>query len=372
MRYAWIEIDLDAIKNNIKQMRKLVGSARICTVIKANACGHGAAQIAPTLLNNGADMIGVANLDEALSLRQSGVVAPILIVGFTPVSDYEDVVFNNIIQTIYSYEQASKLNAVACKMKHKVKVHLKIDVGMSRIGFLDDNTLLDQIKQIIALNYVEIEGIFMHPPMADTDQKEIAKQQLSRFLDIVDEIKQQCQLDNIYIHASNSASLIDIKDSRLNMVRTGASVYGYYSSDSVSRDVVKLQPAMQVKARIIQLKLVEANTPIGYGASYITDKQTLVATIPIGFGDGYWKALATKADVLIHGKRHPIIGKIAMDMFMVDVSSIPDVKEGDEVVLIGQQEQTSLWADEVAKLANGYEFELMCHLGLRLKKYYVK
>lgn len=371
MRYAWVEINLSAIKNNIQQIRQLVGpKTRICSVIKANAYGHGAAQIASTLLNNGSNMLGVANLDEALHLRQSGIVADILIIGFTPFEDYRDLIFNNIAQTVYSLEQANELNEIAKNMQRKAKVHIKVDVGMSRIGFCLNETLVEQIVEISQCEYLDVEGIFMHPPMADSDRLDIANEQLQSFLDIIDQLALQHDINDIYVHTSNSAAVIDLQKARLNMIRTGASTYGYYSSDSVSRNVVNLKPALSLKARIIQLKTVPKNTPVGYGASYITSETTQIATIPIGFGDGYWKSL-TMASVLIHGVKVPIIGKIAMDMFMVDVSSLQGVKEGDEVVLIGQQGDEHIWADELAKLVDGYEFELLCHLGLRLKKYYI-
>lgn len=367
-RPAWAEIDLCAIAHNLNELRRVTGSrAKIMAVVKANAYGHGAVEVSTTVLSNGADYLGVAILNEALELRLAGIKAPILILGFTPPEQVFDAVREDITLTVYNIEGAKAISDAAASLGKKAKIHVKVDTGMGRIGFLTDITSAREIMRIAAFPGVELEGMFTHFAVSDIKDKEYSNKQFEKFSEI------DTQLRNLGLnipikHAANSAAIIDLPDFHADMVRAGVSLYGLYPSDEVFKDKVDLIPAMTFKARVANVKTVPAGTSVSYGRTYITETETRVATIPVGYADGYTRLFSNRAHVLVKGVRVPVIGRVCMDQFMVDVSNIPDVSIEDEVVLMGRQGNQKVTADELAELIGTINYEIVCMVSSRVPR----
>lgn len=370
-RPAWAEIDMEALAHNIKELRRITSpQAKFMAVVKANGYGHGAVQVSQTALANGADCLAVAILNEARHLRAAGIKAPILILGFTPNEQADDLVNLDITQAVYNFEGAEAISKAAVKLGKKAKIHIKADTGMGRIGFKADSSSVPEILKIASLPGIEIEGLFTHFSVADERDKEYTYFQFNKFQNYYDLLNKS----GVHIpirHASNSAALIDLPEMHLDMVRAGISIYGLYPSQEVMKDKIELKPAMSFKARVAYVKTLPAGSSVSYGRRYIAQSEIRVATVPVGYADGYSRLLTNKVHVLINGKRVPAIGTICMDQFMVDVTSLPEVKQGDEVVLIGRQGDQEITADEIAQLIGTISYEIVCGINARVPRVYV-
>lgn len=372
IRPVWAEIDLDNLAHNIKEVRRVTKKdALVTAVVKANAYGHGSIMAAKTFLENGADRLAVATLSEGIELRKAGIKAPILILGYTPESQAKIAIENDIIQTVYTYENAKVLSNIAKSINSTAKVHIKIDTGMSRIGFKVEEKTIDEIVKISKLSNLYMEGIFTHFAKADEKDKTFTEKQFEKFQWVIDELEKK----DIHIpikHVSNSAGIIDLPQYNLDMVRGGIMIYGLYPSNEVRKDRVSLKPAMKLKAKISNLKVVPKGTGISYGQIFITNKESKIATIPIGYADGFTRLLTSKGEVSIKGNRAPIVGKICMDQCMIDVTDIPDVEIGDEVILFGDGKDNSPHIDEIAKKLGTINYEIVCMVGRRVPRVYIK
>lgn len=368
---TWAEIDLKAIAHNLRETAKLVApGAKIMAVVKANAYGHGAVPVAKTALANGASSLAVARLGEALPLREEGFTCPILILGYTPEEQYPELIKHQLTQTVYNLEVATKLNAVAGEMQKRVNVHIKIDTGMGRLGFVPGLESVEQIAQITTMPWLEVEGIYTHFAKADSCDKTYINYQFQQFNDLL--TKLAAQGINFKIrHAANSAAIIDHPETHLDMVRAGIMIYGLYPSEEVEQTKLTLKPAMNLKTTVAQLKKVPAGTAISYGCSYKTAQENIIATLPLGYADGFSRIL-TDGQVLIGGQRVPVVGKICMDQCMVNLGASSDVQMGDQVVVFGRQQGEYIPVEEVAKKLNTISYELLCMLKGRIPRIYIE
>ena len=365
-------IDLDALEYNIKSIRKKTPEGTgIIGVIKADAYGHGSVEVAQVLLENGADWFAVAVVDEALNLRKHGINAPILLLGYTPELRFEDVINNGFIQTMYSYEMAEKLSKTAVRLGKTAVVHIKIDTGMGRIGYRVNDEAADEIVRISKLPGIEVNGMFTHFAASDEADKAYTNMQFERFMKM-DKMLKDRGLNIPIRHAANSAAIMDIDSMMLNMVRPGIILYGAYPSDEVIKENLDLRPVMSIKTHVSFVKEVEKGDCISYGRTYTAPEKRKIATIPVGYADGFIRAYAKEGKVLIKGKFAPIVGRICMDQFMVDVTDIDDVKINDEVVLMGTQGENSITADDIAKALNTINYEVFCTLSKRVPRQYIR
>lgn len=371
LRPAWAEVDLSAIASNMKQLRRAAApGARIMGVVKANAYGHGAVPVSNAVLRNGADYLGVAILDEARELRQAGITAPILILGYTPCEQAEEAVNLDITQTVYSWEGAHAISQAAVKLKKQAKIHIKVDTGMGRLGFPADESSVAEIIKAAALPGIAVEGIMTHFSVADTADKEYTYHQYALFSEVISQLRKR-GFPDVIKHAANSAALIDLPGVHLDMVRAGISVYGLYPSQEVQKGNLDLKPALSLKARVAYVKTVPADTSISYGRTFVTKGETRIATIPVGYADGYSRLLSNKAHALAHGARVPVIGIVCMDQLIIDISEVPEVRVGDTVTLIGREGEQSVTADELADLIGTINYEIVCMISSRIPRLYV-
>lgn len=369
---VYASVNLDAIYDNMKNIKENTkdGTGMIA-VIKTDGYGHGAVPIAKTV----DELVwgyAVATSDEGVNLRTNGVTKPVIILGYTHESQYEKIVENDLRPAIFTFEDAKKLSDVACSESKKAKIHIKIDTGMSRIGFHPDKDSVKVISDISRLPGIEIEGIFTHFYASDETDKTSAYEQYKIFNYIISELEKQGV--NIPIkHCSNSAAIIDMPDVNMDCVRVGIALYGMYPSDEVDKTKVKLTPAMELKSHIICLKEVEKGVGISYGATYVTSEKTKVATVSVGYGDGYRRSLSNKGYVLIRGQKAPILGRVCMDQFMVDVTHIKDVHRGDVVTLLGKDGDMEITAEELAGMAGEtFNYEIVCDIGKRIPRVFYR
>lgn len=366
---VWAEIDLDAIYQNAAAAKALLKpGTRLMAVIKADGYGHGAVPLAE-VLDPLADAYGVAIVEEGIELRQAGVTKPILILGYTPESQYIPMLEYDIMGTVYTKEMALALSQTACLLGKEAKVHIKLDTGMSRIGFLPSQESLQEIRNIAAMPGLQIDGCFTHFARMDETDKTRAKEQFRRFLDFTAQIE-AAGIPLPVKHASNSAGIIEMPEVNLDMVRDGICLYGLYPSEEVTQRRLPLMPAMQWKARVSYVKTLPAGVEIGYGGTYTTKRETRLATIPVGYADGYPRSLSNRGSVLIHGQKAPVLGRVCMDQFMVDVTEISDVKEGTIATLFGRDGDAFLPVEEVAELAGSFQYEFVCDVGKRVPRVY--
>ena len=369
IRPVWAEIDLNLIENNIREIKKSVPNKEVIAVIKADAYGHGAIDIAPVLLKNGADKLAVAVITEALQLRNNNVKAPILILGYTPVSFIKDIVEKNIQQTVYSYEYAKELSSAAAELNAKVDIHIALDTGMGRIGFLLNDDSIRDIENINRLENINITGVFTHFSSADEEDKGYTKYQIEEFNKFTKELEARginlgCK------HASNSAGILDLKEAHLDAVRPGIILYGYYPSNEVIKEKIRIKPSLTLKSQIVHVKELPEGKYISYGRKFKTERKSIIATLPIGYADGYSRALYNKAKVIINGKLVPVVGRICMDQCMIDVTDIGEVNVGDEVILLGEDNNTVFNADTIAELLDTINYEVLCTIGRRVPRVY--
>ena len=355
---TWVEVNLDAIANNVKNIKKLIGEKKeLMAVVKGNAYGHDILEVSSVLLNNGATRLAVARLEEGIFLRKAGITVPILILGLTLKQQAELLVLYNITPTVCEYEMIEKLSESAIKEDKVVKVHLKVDTGMGRIGIFPHDALRF-IKRIRALKNVEIEGIFTHFSIADEKDKTYTEKQFRKFLEVLTVLKKE----GIRIpvsHVGNSATLLDLPHMWLDLVRPGISIYGLYPSTEVQK-TVKLIPAHSFKTQIVFLKELPEGEYISYGRTYTTNqRRTVVASLPAGYADGYNRLLSNQGQALVRGRRVSVIGRVCMDQTMIDVTNLPQVEVGDEVVLWGRQGQEEITVEEIAEKIGTINYEIV-------------
>ena len=365
---TWAEVDLDAIAHNIKEIRKITNpNAKIMAVVTADAYGHGFLEVAKTLLENGADRLAVAVLQEGKQLRSRGVTVPILILGASGEEAVEDLINFDITPS----EFAKALSYEAERKEKVTKIHIKIDTGMSRIGFLageDNEEIVDEIIKISKLPYIEIEGIFSHFATSDEYDKSYTLLQYGRFMDVCNRLEEKGL--NIPIkHICNSAGIMMYPEMHLDMVRPGVILYGMYPSDEVDKSRLDLIPAMTLKSTITHIKEVEPGRGVSYGKEYITDKKTKIATVPIGYADGYLRKLAKHGKMIVDGVKVPIIGRICMDQCMIDVTNVHNIDKGDEVIIFGREGVT---VDDLAEWLETINYEVSCVIGKRIPRIYTK
>ena len=371
MRPVWSEIDLDILANNMRNIKKLAGDKEVMAVVKADAYGHGALDVAPCLLENGASKLAVAMLTEAIELRNNNITAPIMILGYTPIYLGEELINYNIEQTIYDLNYAKELSNLAIKLNKKAKIHIALDTGMGRIGFLPTDESFNAICEICNLPGLDVIGIFTHFSSSDEKNKEYTQYQFNQIYNFIERL--EVNEINIPIkHASNSAAIIDLPNTYLDAVRAGIILYGYYPSDEVKKDNLSIKPALTLKAKIAHVKELDSGMYISYNRTFKTSRKSKIATIPIGYADGYIRTLKHEAKVIVNGQLAPIVGNICMDQFMIDVTDIDNVKSGDEVILLGESNEVKFNADDLAKCMNSINYEVLCLLKNRVPRAYIK
>ncbi|MCF2641388.1 MAG: alanine racemase [Lachnospiraceae bacterium] len=370
---VYAKINLDAICHNMEAMHaKLKEGTKMFAVIKTDGYGHGAIEIANTI--ESLDYLFgfcVATVEEGLILRRHGVKKPILILGYTFEDQYEDIILNDLRPAVFTMEMAKSFSDIATSLNHDVKIHIKIDTGMSRIGLQVREENAKLIAQIAALPHIIVEGIFTHFAKADEYDKTSANHQIELFKHMI-ELTEREGVTIPYKHCSNSAGIVEIPAANMDIVRAGITLYGLWPSDEVDKSKIDLAPALELKSKISYVKTLEAGRQISYGGTYTTTKEERIATIPVGYGDGYPRSLSNKGYVLIHGKKAPICGRVCMDQFMVNVTDIPEVKTGDEVTLLGRDGSERITAEELGDLSKRFNYEFVCDLGKRIPRVFVK
>lgn len=366
LRDSYVEINLDNIAYNMQQIRRKIGdNVAIAAVVKANAYGHGAVETAQTIIENGGDYLAVATLTEALELRKHHKKYKIFIMGYTPDEYLEHIVNNDITQTIFSLRQANILNELGIKYNKKTSVQIKYDTGFNRLGYKDCQESIDEINEIFELKNLEVEGIFSHFALAGKEEDDI---QYNKLMNAVKKLESDV-IRFKYVHICDSIAGVDYPEYRLNMIRPGAIIYGLRSYDD---DSFVLKQAMTFKTRIFQIKTLSAGERVGYDYAWKATENSVVATLPFGYADGYPRNLRDKGFVTIHGKKAPIIGVICMDQCMVDITYIPEAKEGDEVIIYGDGTNNTLSISDVSELAETNKNELVCRISMRTPRVYIK
>ncbi len=364
-------VDLDAVVDNMKSMQEnLASGTGMVGVIKTDAYGHGAVPVAKAIAPY-VEGYAVATADEALILRRHGITKPILILGVTHPGRYAELVEQEIRPAVFTMEQARPLSELACSMGRRAKIHLALDTGMCRIGMTPDEAGAELAAQIHALPGIEIEGLFTHFARADEADKASAQAQLQAYLDFIELLARR----GIRIpvrHCANSAAIIDLAPAHLDLVRAGISIYGMYPSDEVEKARVPLRPAMALKSYVTYVKTIAAGSEVSYGGTFRAERPLRVATVPVGYGDGYPRGLSGRGCVLIGGRRAPILGRVCMDQFMVDVTEIPDVGVDSEVTLLGRDGDEEITAEELAALSGRFHYELVCDIGKRVPRVYCR
>ncbi|MBR5561980.1 MAG: alanine racemase [Clostridia bacterium] len=367
---SFVRVDLSAIRKNFDALKGIIRpETKTMAIVKANAYGHGSVRVAKEL-EGSADYFAVAALEEAMELRENGIKTPILILAYTSPSQYEELINNNIATTIYSLDDAKLLSQTAEKLGKKAVIHVGVDTGMGRIGFSDTEESVGIIEIISKLPFIEIEGIFTHFACADVSDKASALSQKKRF----DSFLSILESRNIIIpikHASNSAAIIDL-DCNYDMVRMGISLYGLYPSDEVMAEKVSLTPAMEVVSHVIHIKDVEPGVGISYGHTYVTAEKRRIATVCIGYADGFNRAFSNKGYVLINGKKAPITGRVCMDQIMVDVTDIDDVRVGDDAIIMGESHGATITAEELGAMCGSFNYEVICTFMPRVTRVFYK
>lgn len=371
---VYAEIDLDAIRDNVLAMKENIHeNTRIMAVIKTDAYGHGAIPIAKELENiESVSGFAVATAEEALDLRKNNIKKPILILGYTFPGNYGELIKNHISMAIFREDTLSEIASEAKRIGEKALVHIKVDTGMGRIGVPADETGIMFAKQVLDNDYLYLEGVFTHFARADETDKTFTGLQIEKYLHYVEEIKKRFGYTIPIRHISNSAGILDIKDANMDMVRAGIILYGLWPSDEVNRERILLKPALALYSTIVYIKEIKEGTSISYGGTFVSKKTMKVATIPVGYGDGYPRSLSGKGCVLIHGKRAPILGRVCMDQFMVDITHIPEALMGDKVTLIGQDGDENITVEELGNLADKFNYEFVCGLSKRIPRIFVK
>lgn len=367
-RPVWVEVDLGAIAENTRTLKRfLAPETELMTVVKADAYGHGAGPVAETCLEAGASRLGVALLEEGIALREGGITAEIQILSPLPDDGADQAVAHSLTPTVIAKSTAEALQKAASRAGTKIKVHVKVDTGMNRLG-LFPNDVPSYLRYLTTLDALEVEGIFTHFALADDPESGVTEKQLTEFKDLVRLLKDQALLPRMQ-HAANSAATIFFPETHLSAVRTGIATYGLHPSSS-SKDVIELKPALCWKARVVQVKTLAEGAGVSYGFTYRASRSTKVAVVPAGYADGYSRLLSNKSSVLIKGRRAPVIGTVCMDLFMVDVGEITDAEVGDEAVLLGGQAGGAVTADELAGIVGTINYEIVSMISPRVPRTY--
>ncbi|MBF0204276.1 MAG: alanine racemase [Desulfamplus sp.] len=374
-------VNLDALARNIKALKaKCDPDVSLMAVVKANAYGHGAVSVSRTALENGASFLAVARIHEAVELRQAGIDAPLLLFGDALPSQVEWLAQHDVRVTIGSVDVARELADAACHCGGTLKVHLKIDTGMGRLGFVVPemvsliscerhdrafDTAIDEIMGISTLDGLHVEGIYTHFANSDIRDKSHARGQVALFNRLICNLAKRGFKPEI-CHSANSAAIMEMPEGHFNMVRAGIAMYGLWPSDEINRDLIHIEPVMSVVSKIIHLKAVPSGFKVSYGSTHVTPLPTKIATVPIGYADGYNRLLSSKGDMLVRGIRCPVVGRVCMDYTMIDVGSVPDAKLGDDVVVMGRQGDHFISADEIARHINTINYEVVCSFNRRM------
>lgn len=362
LREAVAEIDLEALTQNLGVAKKHTGNTNILAVVKADAYGHGAVPVSKHLVKQGVSALGVAFTHEAVILRESGITTPIL--SFFSRDNIADVLAYNITPVVFEFNTAKAISDTAYKENRHIPIHIKVDTGMGRVGFQID-TALNEILRIAQLKNITLEGLMSHFSEADLQDKEFANQQITAYSTLLHDLKER----NIYFkhyHMANSASVLTMPHANFNMVRPGIMLYGYAFPGAKG-----LKPVLSLTSRIILIKKVPAGTPISYGRTFITKRESTIATIPLGYADGYSRKLSNHGEVLISGRRAPVAGRVCMDTIMVDVTEVPDVSYESEVVVIGYQGKEHISANEIAEKTGTIPYEVLTSIGPRVQRVYI-
>ncbi len=371
---VYAAVDLSAALKNMERMHEALSpQTEMIGVIKTDGYGHGAVPIGREL-EKLPYVFGyaTATAEEAFILRRAGLKKPMLILGYTFPYSYEELIMQRIRPAVFRKDALEVLDACAEKMGKKAVVHVKVDTGMSRIGIRPDEEGLFFMEWLFGLKHIEVEGIFTHFARADEADQTPALAQLEQFTAFVAEAERRVGKQIPLKHCSNSAGILTLPQANLSLVRAGITLYGLSPSEEVTRDILSLRPVLSLKSRLVYVKEIEAGTPVSYGGTFVAKERMRIATVPVGYGDGYPRSLSGKGSVLIRGKRAPILGRICMDQFMVDVSAIPGVTEGDEVTLIGADGREEITMEELGALSGRFNYELACDLGKRIPRVYLK
>ncbi|WP_054956521.1 alanine racemase [Paenibacillus dakarensis] len=369
------EINLDHLRANYNSIRNsLPEQMKLLACVKANAYGHGAVEVAREMEELGADYLSVAFLDEALELRKAGIMLPILVLGYTPPEGIEMAWKHDVTVTLFTPEVLEAIRALPEAGEKQLKVHIKIDSGMGRLGLLPGENAISFIEEAFSLPQVFVEGMFTHFARADEEDKSYTLEQYRRFKSVADALRDLGYTLPI-IHTGNSAAAIDTPDLSYNMVRLGIAMYGLYPGE-VNRSAVNLSPVMTLKTQMVYVKKLPPNYGISYGSKYVTEEEEVIGTLPVGYADGYSRMLSGKAEVLIRGRRVPVVGNICMDQCMISLKSFAEeaeqIKAGEEVVLIGQQSDSCITADELASMLGTIPYELLCMIAHRVPRVYMR
>lgn len=369
---VYLKIDLDKICNNITTVINKVGKdTKVLAVVKGDAYGHGAIEVTKALSEIGTYGFAVATVGEALALRRAGITKPILILDFVFPNQFETIIRNDVMLTIFQYGIAKALNEAAGEMGTTAHIHIKVDTGMGRIGYIPDEESIDEICRIAQLPNIEIDGIFTHFACADVKDKTSMHGQYDRFMSFVKKLEERGI--NIPIkHVCNSAAIIEQECDYLDLVRSGIITYGLYPSEDVDKTKLHVEPAMELHSVVINIKTIHKGDTVSYGSTYVAEKPTVIATIPVGYADGYPRLMSNKGSVLIHGKRAKIVGRVCMDQFMVDVTDIPDVSIGDNVTLIGKDGDECITCEEIGEISGRFNYEFLCCITRRVPRVYIR
>lgn len=367
------QIDLEAISNNVDRIREhMEPDTKIMAVIKADGYGHGSIPIARCMdKNEYVYGYAVATVEEALNLRHEGITKPVLILGYTFPHSYEQLIQADIRVTVFREDTLMQLSKVARNLGIRAKIHIKVDTGMGRIGILPDESGLLLVRKAMETQGIEIEGIFTHFARADETDKTSALYQLAVFQDFLQRVEKELKLQIPIRHCANSASVIEISCAQMDMVRPGIILYGLWPSCEVSQEIVKLKPALSLHSHVVFVKDFHKGQSVGYGGTFTAKEEMRIATVPVGYGDGYPRSLSGKGYVLIRGQKAPIVGRVCMDQFMVDVTRISNVKENDRVTLIGTDGSEQITVELLGELSGRSNYELVCNLGKRIPRVYV-
>lgn len=363
-------IHLEAVEENFRRMKaNLKEGVQMVAVIKTDAYGHGAVRIAK-LVEPYPYIWGfaVAAVSEGLELRAAGITKPILILGYTFEEDYEAMIQNGIRPAVFTERMAEAFDAAAARIGKRAPIHIAVDTGMSRIGFADTAESILTVKKISGMGHLSIEGVFTHFARADETDKQETMRQMHRFTDFCDAME-ALGVHGFLRHCSNSAGILELPMANMDMVRAGITIYGIYPSDEVSREI-PLAPVMELKSHVVYIKMIEPGTAISYGGTFVAEHPMLIATIPVGYGDGYPRSLSNCGYVLIRGKKAPILGRVCMDQFMVDVTDI-EAELLDEVTLLGRDGDAEITVDELGALSNRFPYEFVCDIGKRVPRVYL-
>lgn len=371
---VYAAVDLSAVVENMERMKEALSpQTRMIGVIKADGYGHGAVPIGRELEKLPyVSGYATATAEEALILRRAGLKKPVLILGYTFPYCYEELILQKIRPTVFRRDMLETLDACAERLGEKALVHVKVDTGMSRIGIRPDEEGLAFMEWVSGLGHIEVEGIFTHFARADERDQTAALAQLTRFTAFAEEAQRRMGRQIPLKHCSNSAGILTLPQANLSLVRAGILLYGLSPSEEVTRELLSLRPVLSLKSHLVYVKEIEAGTPVSYGGTFVAKERMWIATVPVGYGDGYPRSLSNKGSVLIRGKRAPILGRVCMDQFMVDVSGIPGAAEGDEVTLIGADGGKEITMEELGELSGRFNYELACNLGRRIPRVYLR